>query len=176
AGAMITEGGRRVTITPGMGLTAAQALALSQILLGQRQSIVLGASGNAVGGSAILQQAASLSSIHVPHGVSVVRDFAGSSLLGLADGLTNSGNFYAVSTSKQFNTATIVANQISNTGGALLTTVLPQGGLSGFGNAIDDLSFSLRADRFTNAGTISSAGDLSLSAAGSSLTIDNRSG
>src|SRR5207302_9377000 len=50
------------------------------------------------------------------------------------------------------------------------------GGLSGFANALSNVDLSLIAKSITNAGTISSAGNLNLMGAGSNLLVQNSGG
>lgn len=172
----ILSGGHDVKVVAGTALTPAQMVALEQLLASGTQSIVLGPQGNAVGGSFVLPNSEQVSSLTVPHGVNVVRDFAGSSALNLSGDLINSGTIFAISTNSNTTTASISADAITNTNGALLTTVLPSNGLAGFPSAISNLSLSLSAHDFLNAGTISSAGDLTLASPGRSLAINNSGG
>src|SRR5262249_50076679 len=73
-----------------------------------------------------------------------------------------------VSTSPTVNTAVINANNILNQQGGLISTVLPASGLPGVSGAIPGLNLSLNAiQNIVNAGTIMSAGNLSLTAGGS---------
>src|SRR5258708_6451450 len=79
--------------------------------------------------------------------------------------LTNAGNLYAVSTNPQMSNVTISATNIVTQAGALLTSVLPAGGLSGISGAISGLSLNLNAlESIVTAGTIASAGALNLTA------------
>lgn len=81
--------------------------------------------------------------------------------------LTNAGSIYALSTNAAISNATMMATNINNMAGGLLSTVLPAGGIAGFGNAISNLSLSLTAaENIVNSGTISSAADLTLTAGG----------
>lgn len=85
--------------------------------------------------------------------------------------LTNHGTLYVVSTNPQVDVAKIIAQNIFNTHGATITTVLPTGGIQGFESAIPNLSLTLAAIRnIVNNGIISSAGNLNLVAGG---TITN---
>src|SRR5207247_2662919 len=75
------------------------------------------------------------------------------------------------------NNATISAVTIANLRDALLTTVLPSGGLSGFSNAISNLSLTLEAwKQISNSGTISSAANLNLVGKSPNFVIDGTSG
>ncbi len=159
----IVNGGREREVTVGMRLTPAQALAVQQVLQSGTQSIILGVRGNAIGGSADLSGVRNIASLTVPKGVSVIQDFGSSSTLDLTGNLVNSGAIYAVSTNATVSNAIVSANNIRNNVGALITSVLPGGGLPGVINAIDNLSLSLvAADSIFNSGTISSANHLNL--------------
>jgi hypothetical protein len=140
-------------------------VALQQVLAGGGQSLVLGINGNAVGGRMVLSAGQLLSSLTVPHGVTLVRNFAGSTNLSLAGNLINSGTIYALSTSPTANVAGISARDLVNNSGGLITSVLPTGGIAGFSSPLSDLSLSLTAThRLFNAGVIAAAGNLLLSA------------
>src|SRR6185295_16643055 len=68
----------------------------------------------------------------------------------------------------QVNNITIGASNIQNNVGALLSTVLPAGGLPGVTGALPGVSLTLNAvNNIMNAGTISSAGSLTMNAGGS---------
>jgi len=88
--------------------------------------------------------------------------------LSLSGDLSNAGKFYAVSSSPTVTAASISAANIFNQQGAVLTSVLPKSGLFGMGNLISNLSLNLNAsNNVGNAGTISSAGRLTVTAGGS---------
>lgn len=163
----IKVGGANLTVTSGTMLTPAESVALGQVLGGGTQNLVLDASGRATGGQFVLT-GNNLSSVVIPTGVTAVRNFAQSGNLTVAGALVNSGNLFAVSSSAQVLNAVISAQNINNLSGGLLTSVLPQNGLSGFGNLISSLSLTLNAvQNIVNYGTISSSGNLNLNAGGS---------
>ena len=82
--------------------------------------------------------------------------------------LSNRGTLYVVSTDPSVSAATLIARNIFNFHGANITTVLPEGGIAGYQNAIPNLSLTLAAIRnIVNNGTISSAQNLNLVAGGS---------
>ncbi|HEY9792495.1 MAG TPA: hypothetical protein V6D22_18985, partial [Candidatus Obscuribacterales bacterium] len=162
--ASIIVGGKPLAITPGQLVTPAEAAAVSQLLMTGRQSLLLAAHGNAIGGSLILPGGANFGTIMIPTGLSVLRDFNGSPQLSITGNLTNAGKFFAISTDKQLTAATINATDIFNRAGAVLTST-------------DNLSLNLNVSRLiSNAGTISSGGDLSITGVGSSLHINNIGG
>jgi hypothetical protein len=150
-------------VLPGQMLTPAQAVAVKQVLNSGAQSLTIGASGNAVGGS--MQLTGNVAALNIPQNVTVIRDFGVDGIAQLAGNLTNAGTFFAVSTNPAVTNAFIEAQNILNQRGATITSLLPAGGLPGFENAIGNLGLSLSAQNLiSNRGTISSAGDLSLQA------------
>lgn len=77
----------------------------------------------------------------------------------------NAGTTYLISTSPAVSTAVLQATSIHNQAGGLITTILPSGGLTGYGNLVSNLSLSLVATNLiVNSGTISSAANLSVTA------------
>jgi adhesin HecA-like repeat protein len=167
---VIRTGDAVQAIHAGQAITPAQYAALSQVLSGGMQHLNLDLSGRAVGGYLGLNTVTAqqqLGSLSVPKNVTVINDFAHAAALTLLGDLINSGKFYAVSSSSDSQNANISANNIFNNSGALLTSVLPSAGLPGYANAIHNLSLNLTAqNNLVNAGTISSAGNLSVTAGG----------
>lgn len=164
----ITQDGKSVTIGSSDMVTPAQLVAVGQALSGG-QTINLNAAGVAVGGSFTLTNnlAQSLSGLNVPSGVTAIQDFA-SSGLNLAGNFSNYGTFYAVSSSTNVTTAVIQASNIFNQPGALLTSVLPAGGLPGYSNLVANLNLALIAsNNIVNYGSITSSAGLSATAGGS---------
>lgn len=103
-------------------------------------------------------------SLTVSGGTTYVLNLSGG-LLNLSGNLSNSGTLYVVSTNPALQSATISANNIYNYQGALLTTILPPGGLPGIASPVMNLSLNLQAiNTIFNQGTISSAGALSMQA------------
>ncbi len=166
----IVVNGQKQIVTPTTMLTSAEAVALSQVLRTGAQSIIIGASGSATGGSMVItpRLAQHIASLTVPQGVTaidVVRQGGG---LNLSGNLTNAGTLYAVTNNPAITSASINALNIYNQPGALLTTVLPSSGLAGFSNLVSNLSMQLNAiNNIVNAGAITSAGNLNLTAGAS---------
>jgi hypothetical protein len=171
----IIVGGRHQLVTGGQAVTPAMAAAVAQVLSGGRQTLLVGLNGAASGGNLILTSASSLTALAVPRGVTIVRDF-GASQLNVTGNLTNSGTLYALSTNHDLTNAVISAVDVVNARGALLTTVLPAAGLPGFSDAAGNLGLTLNARTVKNAGTISSAGDLTLNGTGSNFLVQNSGG
>ncbi len=108
------------------------------------------------------------SSMNIPIGSTFVIDVSNGPIHKMNGNLSNLGTIYVVSTNPLTTTATLIARNIFNAPGALITTVLPQSGLAGFSNAIPNLSLTLVAlQNIVNQGTIRSANSLSLVAGGS---------
>lgn len=165
--ATINVGGVARTVQSSDLLTAAERIALIQVLQTGMQSIHLGTGGNAVGGQFSLSsiRAQAIGNLVIPTGVTAVRDFGKAGAMGLLGNLTNSGSLYGFSTNPALTTAAISAMNVFNNTGATLSTVTPAG-LAG-GNALATLNLSLSAlKNIVNAGSISSSGSLTLSAGG----------
>lgn len=154
-------------------LTPAQYVAAMQVVTTGNQSLAINTAGQATGGNFVSNTINNLSALSVPGNVTAIHDFGGNANLNLTGNLVNSGTFYAVSTNPGVTTANIGANGITNNVGALLSSVLPQGGLAGFSNAIAQLNLNLTAiTSILNNGTISSSGTLSMNAGTSILNTN----
>ncbi len=158
--ATICVGGKPLLVTSHTHLTAAEMVAVYQVIDSGRQAIQIGVHGNAVGGSVVITSrlARNLGSLLIPQGVTVIDN---ASALTLGGSLINSGTLFAVSTGPGVTAASITAANIMNRQGGIITTELPAGGLPGFTGARANLSLNLTAtDCMTNSGAISSAGRL----------------
>ncbi len=115
-----------------------------------------------------------ISSLVVNHNETLVIDFGSlNNGLNLTGNLTNNGSIYAYSTNPNVTSGSIGANNIFN--GGLITSVLPTAGIPGLSldlsTLVSNFSLNLSAvNNIVNAGTIASAGNLSLMAGG---TITN---
>ncbi len=127
------------------------------------QSVVV-SSGKEVIDSANITNAGSLK---VSAGATAIIDFGQSATINLSGNIDNSGSIYAISSNPSVKTVNFNALNIFNHSGALLTTMVPAGlGI----NSVQNLSLSLNAiNNIINAGTIGSAGNLSM-IAGNSIT------
>src|SRR5579875_301994 len=171
--ASIVVNGQTQNVTATTALTRAEVVALEQVLHTGRQTITLGANGNAVGGSFTISSyvAQNLANLVVPSHVTTIDKIPS---LNLSGNLTNAGAFYAVSTSPAVTQMSINAQNITNQAGGLITTVLPAGGIAGVTGALSTVNLALNAaNNIVNAGTISSSGNLSLSAGGSITNAAN---
>ena len=169
--AVIQVGGSARTVTGTDFLTAAESIALQQVLASGQQSLLLGDQGHAIGGSFNLSSgigASMLSGLVVPTGVTAIHDFGLVSNLNLTGNFNNAGNFYAISSNSAVTAANISALNILNQAGGLLSSVLPAGGLSGYSNLVGALSLNLMAiNDIINSGSIMSSANLSAVAGGS---------
>lgn len=164
----VNIGGTNTAVQSTSVLTPAEYLAALSVLNSGHQTLTVNSAGQATGGSFQLPASASLSSLIVPTGVTGVFDFGSKQNLNLTGNLINSGNFYLVSTNHAVTSGSLSALNIVNNPGALLSSVLPSGGLAGFSNLVSNLSFTLNAvQNISNYGTIASAGSLSMHAGNS---------
>jgi hypothetical protein len=109
-----------------------------------------------------------VTNLTVRRGAIAVIDFSNSSAINLAGNLTNRGTVYVANADPQQLTATLAGSNIYNNARALITTVLPAGGVAGFGATALPLNLNLRTiNDIVNAGTIASSGNLTMSAGGS---------
>src|SRR5262249_33743422 len=151
------------TVNPGDMLTPAEYAALQQVMTTGQQTLRVGRDGNAIRGTVNLTPNISsmISELVIPKRVTVVNDFGLGSTLDIGGNLTNSGRFFAVSSNSSVTNAVINADNIFNNSGAILSSVLPAGGLAGLGNLVGNLSLTLNAiNNIVNAGAISSSGHL----------------
>ena len=156
---MIVVGGQQRFLPAGSRMTPAEALALTQVLANGRQSLVLGNGGTAVRGSAVLTGTDLASSLVIPKNVTLTRADATGNTLKLTGNLVNLGNLYMVPTNSAVQTESIAAQNIVNGRGALLSS---------------PVSLGITAGSVSNAGTISSANNLSIGGlSGQKLNVTN---
>ena len=152
----ISIGGDTKTVQAGSHVTAAEYLAVKQVLAGGDQTLILGALGNAVGGSVDFVSITGsgdvmrASDFVVPIGVVAYGDFSKSSDFRLLGDLTNFGTIYTLSSSSKSTSGTIRADGIVNESSGIISSVV-------------DLSL-IADDQLVNLGSITSTGSLSLSA------------
>src|SRR4030095_6495048 len=110
----------------------------------------------------------SVSSLKISRGATAVIDFGGASQLSLPGNLVNKGNLFVGSSNQAVTAAQISAANIVNRPRALLSSVLPNGGVGGFTSSVANFDLVLNAvQNILNQGTIRSSGSLSLNAGGS---------
>lgn len=170
----INIGGETKVLSAGDKVSAAEYVALQQVVASGAQSLVVDHSGKGVAGRFDLNSISDggtnlrAASLVIPESVIAVGDFSRKADgLRVTNDLVNYGSVYATSTNPEANTVRISARDINNEHGALITTEIPASITTGVGHS-EKTNLSLRADRnIHNAGAIISSGDLELSAAGS---------
>lgn len=175
----ILVGQSTMSISSATMLTPAERIALFQVINAGRQTLQIGTMGNAIGGSFTIgsRLSQSLSGLVIPQGETAISNIASNGGLKIAGNLTNSGALYSVSTDSAVTNAVMEATNIINNASGLLSTVLPSGGLPGITGALSNVSLSLKAsENIVNSGTISSAGNLNLTAGGSIINADKGAG
>ena len=165
----IDVGGRSQTVGLNTKLTAAEVVAVEQVILGgspSAQTIAIGANGAAKGGSIALNNSllnaidssvgGAIGSLTIAKGVGVVDSV---SHLSLSGGLSNYGTIQTASATSG-NTDTISAATINNAAGASINSY---GGGGGGGLVGADVALAA-ANSLNNAGTINSAHNLYITA------------
>lgn len=154
------------TLTAGSHVTAAEYVAVKQLLVSGKQDVVLDSAGRAVGGQFDLSQISSrqdrlrADDLFVPENVTGFANLGRHSSFQLNGDLTNSGSLIVQSTINRGNAAfELQAKNITNTSGATIGTAS--------GTSINPVSIDLELharDSISNSGSISSSGSLTLSA------------
>jgi adhesin HecA-like repeat protein len=156
---VINVGGETKTLTAGSRVTASEYVAAKQVLNGESQSVVIGRSGAASGGSidlgALTQEndVMRASNLVVSSNVTTTGDFGRRSDFRLTGDLVNYGTVNALSSDRNIRSGAIHADDITNHSGALI-------------NSTVDLTLDAAGD-LTNNGTIVSTQALTLTAGGS---------
>jgi adhesin HecA-like repeat protein len=159
----INSGGETKTVHAGSLVSAAEYVAVKQVLAGGEQKINVDRNGRASGGDVNLESIASdrtalrASSLVIAEGVTTSGDFGRNSEFKLLGDLSNYGTLHAFSSDSGKRAGAIRAHDINNYRGATIESSV-------------DLTLDA-AGNLNNAGTISSTGSLTLSAAGA---INNR--
>ena len=105
-----------------------------------------------------VHSSAAAQGLTVAAGATQVLDLSTTPILNLTVDLKNDGILYVISTNPLVSNVTLQAQNIFNSSGATITTVLPAGGLAGFSNAIHNLSLTLVAvQNIVNHGMIMSS-------------------
>lgn len=153
----IKEGGVERVLTSGSKVSAAEYVALQQVISGGEQKLVVDGSGRGVSGAFSLNTISDggttirASALVIPEQVVASGDFArNADGLRVTNDLTNFGSINAYSSNERKNIAKISARDINNEAGGSINSTI---------------DLSLHADRdINNSGSITSSGDLSLSA------------
>jgi len=164
----IKVGDQEKVLTSGQRVSAAEFVALQQIIGGESQSLVVDNSGRGVDGQFNLSNISDAgrnirtSSLVIPTSVDATGNFAKNGDIRLTGNLVNNGTIYATS-DKAGVTAKIGARNITNSADALISSVVPSGGDS---QSPLDLNLSAVRD-FNNSGSITSSGSLTITAGNS---------
>lgn len=163
----INVGGETKTLAAGSKVTAAEYIAAKQVLNAGGQKVTINESGSAVGGSVDLSaltsgnQTLKMDDLHISEGVTAYGDFGKGGDVRINGDLVNAGGIVAYSSSKNVTVANLRADNITNNAGASISSGLnaEQGGV------VDNISLGLYANsNLSNFGSITSAGDITLSA------------
>lgn len=162
----IDRGGQQVNLAAGSIVTAAEYVAVKQILSSGMQTITLDNSGKAVGGSVDLSQITARNDrmraddLTVPVNVTAYGDFSRGSNFQILGDLVNAGSIYASDSKHSTASGAIRADNLTNTSTGLISS---EATLSGTGSESNRLNLTLAAnDKLINQGTIVSSGDLEL--------------
>ena len=148
----------------GSPATAAEYVAIQQVLGGGTQGVILSSAGAATGGTFSLNAAVkgNVVSLVVPTSVTAIDNTAKNSIITLTGDLTNYGSIDAISSNSKVTSGTISAADITNEAGASITSIL-----TGSHGGVGSLSLTLDAlNNIANAGSITSSGALTLTAGG----------
>lgn len=154
AQATISVGGAAVTYSSHDMITAAEMVAVRQVLATGTQFLQLNDQGVATGGGLHLHYYSGLNNLVIPTGVSASQNAAVMQSLNLTGNLTNSGTLNIFSSNSAITSSSVNAVNILNNAGALITSSLANLNLNAVNNIV-------------NAGTIYSAGNLNMTAGGS---------
>ena len=170
----ISVGGETKTVQAGSQVSAAEYIAVKQILSGNSQKITIDGAGSAIGGEVDLGSITAnndvmrASDLVVPVNVTTYGDFSKRSDFKLLGDLTNAGTIYTYSSHK--NGGAIRADDITNQAGALISSdrdlgLFASGNLSNYGTITSKGSLTLSAgDTLTNASEVNAKRDVNLSA------------
>jgi hypothetical protein len=173
--ATVTVGGGKQTFSVGQKVTAAEFLAIQEVLGGGSQTLTLNQKGAANGGSVNLSQLESssleISEIVIPKHVIALDYASAGQTFSFTGDLINYGSIYGISTDSSINSATISAGDIINKTGGLISTVLPVALAAKNEGALANLNLNLvAASDIVNAGQIKSAGDINLNSGTGNFT------
>ena len=171
--------GRLQSVSPQGALTAAERIAVIQVLASGRQSLAINSAGSAIGGQFRLNGDlyGVAQSLSIPAGVTALGDFATVRAIDVIGTLTNGGRIFAYSTSPSVTSATIQAANIVNLRSGLISTLLPNSLSDSLGASRSPFDLNLVAtNSMVNAGLISSSGKLSVSNPNGPLNFNNQGG
>jgi len=178
----IDVGGGSKTLTAGSEVTAAEYVAARQVLSAGSQQLILDNAGTAVGGTVDFSTVSSrgerikIDDLSIPINVSAFGDFSKTPLFSVSGDLINAGTVYAYSSGNNAHRTGFSADNITNESSGLITSKLPiiavkRGGSTRSNQPID---LSLHADdTLSNFGTISSSGELVITAGHKISNVEN---
>lgn len=159
----IDKGGETTVFTAGSQVTAAEYVAVKQVLMAGTQSVSLDGSGRAVGGSVDLGEITARNDrmraddLAIPVNVTAYGDFAKNPTFQVIGNLVNAGVIYAQTTRRGDSRGTIQADSLTNQSSGIITSISPDS------NSVVDLTLQSRTS-ILNSGTIASSGSLTLTA------------
>jgi hypothetical protein len=170
----ISVGGETKTVAAGSQVSAAEYIAVKQILAGSAQKILIDSQGSATGGEVDLgaitanNDVMRASDLVVPVNVTTIGDFSKRSDFRLLGDLTNAGTVFTSGNGR--NGGAIRADDIVNQAGAKITAdgslaLFASGNLANYGSITSTGSVTLSAgNSLTNTGSVSAKNDVNLSA------------
>lgn len=159
----INVNGTNQTFSAGDHVTAAEYVAVQQMLTQNQQSLNVGAEGTATGGTFNLNQpnGTRINNLLVPQNVSAVSNFSSNRSVNLSGDLTNLGSIYGLSTSNRVRSGVISADDINNSG--TISTDLTGSAFASQRGLVKQVDLTVVAEHdFNNSGTISSSGALNV--------------
>lgn len=159
----INVNGTNQTYGAGDHVTAAEYIAVQQMLSQNQQELSVGAGGTATGGSFDLNQPGGtrINNLVVPQNVSAVNNFSSNRSVNLSGDLTNLGSIYGLSTSNRVRSGVISADDINNSG--TISTDLTGSAFAGQRGLVKNVDLTVLAEHdLNNTGSISSSGALNL--------------
>ncbi len=168
----ITVGDSIQTFRAGQQVTAAEYIAINEVVSGGKQTLVVDSQGAATGGTFALNQslAKNVDNLTIPQAVTALDNISGkNSVVGISGDLLNYGSIYGIG--KTNSAGTISAVEIVNEAGGVISTSLPSSlaANSGAGKASVDLTLSA-GNNLSNSGSISSSGALTLATSSGAIT------
>jgi hypothetical protein len=176
---VIRTGNGMSAVRAGSMLTPAQYAAASQVRSTGRQTLQVGALGQAVGGN--LSSFANINDLIIPRGVSLLQNVGTNASMTFSGNLLNAGNLYAYSTNPTTTVAQITAANIRNAASGVISSVLPlslhaAGEISNEGTIKSSGTLSLVTPKVINHGTIASLNSNVNFASNENLLVDNSGG
>lgn len=160
------------TLTVGSQVTAAEYVAAKQVLAGHGQKLELDGNGAAVGGAVDFSSITfkndrlKIDDLTIPTNVTAYGDFSKNPIFSVSGNLTNAGSVYAYSSGQHVRRSTFSAENVLNQTGGLITTDSPTAfSTASISSASNSVDLNIRGnDSVRNLGTISSSGNLNISA------------